>query len=646
MKKPLCLLLCFLLTASLFSGCEKKEPSPPEDVAESTAAPVYTAPDGNSSDATCKGSYLGTPEAKQIVASCSSRKLTQGVLQVLYDLEVQKYQASASDEGPDFSLPLSQQQCIIDSSVNTWQQYFLRQALNTWHTAQSLVLTSQERGIPAEEAFQPDPKKYDDCLVDIPATEYLYRYRQSYTPNSMHQAFLSGLEETLSDLASKYGYPSIDALASDGLHTTKAALLDAANLYNTGYMYLTAMEDSLVPEEDEYQAFYQENKSAYSGQAGKYADIHQILLTPSPGASEASWGKCMETAEKLLSQWAGKYRAGEGSFSQLAYETSADKGSSLLGGLYWHVAQGTLLPELDRWVFSPERAEGDTGIVRTGLGIHILYYAGGGTEGYQLSRDDMTRKRLNGFMESCRNKHPMTVSYPDIVLAEAPTGTNTLSYNDILYPDIAHERFPEVPLYLQQDYGEYRYGNYPLRTYGCGITSLAMLSSYMTDTELTPPIMCDRYGSYCSNWGTDYMIFRYEPPTMGYFLRDQVFDPDVAYQALEDGYILVSCQQKGYWTKTGHYIVIEKLDKDGVQVRDSNIYNYKRIPAHKTDRHSWKSITSASVSYWIFEKKQVRSPMCSRCGNPEEYANSILQSDYHCKRCAAALLRRNCYLDV
>ena len=162
----------------------------------------------------------------------------------------------------------------------------------------------------------------------------------------------------------------------------------------------------------------------------------------------------------------------------------------------------------------------------------------------------------------------------------------------------------------------------------------------------SPPIMCDRYGSYCSNWGTDYMIFRYEPPTMGYFLRDQVFDPDVAYQALEDGYILVSCQQKGYWTKTGHYIVIEKLDADGVQVRDSNIYNYKRIPAHKTDRHSWKSITSASVSYWIFEKKQVRSPMCSRCGNPEEYANSILQSDYHCKRCAAALLRRNCYLDV
>ena len=88
MKKILCFLLCFLLVASLFPGCGKSDRPPQEDAVESTAAPEYTAPDGNSSDATCKGSYLGTPDANQVVASCSSRKLTQGVLQVLYDLEV------------------------------------------------------------------------------------------------------------------------------------------------------------------------------------------------------------------------------------------------------------------------------------------------------------------------------------------------------------------------------------------------------------------------------------------------------------------------------------------------------------------------------------------------------------------------------
>lgn len=249
-------------------------------------------------------------------------------------------------------------------------------------------------------------------------------------------------------------------------------------------------------------------------------------------------------------------------------------------------------------------------------------------------------------MDKCLDQYPMEVTYSDIILAEDPESGLGLSYSDILYPDIAHERFPEVPLYLQQDYGVTRYGNYPLRTYGCGITSLAMLSSYMTDTELTPPILCERYGSYCSEWGTDYTIFRREPPNMGYYLRDQVFDPDVALAALEDGYPLISCQMKGYWTSKAHYIVVEKIDEKGVQVRDSNIYNYRRVPAHITDRHTWDAVKGASVSYWIFEKKQVRSELCQRCGNPENYSGTILTGDYLCERCSKALVRRNFYLSL
>ena len=637
MKKILCLFFSLVMLLSIFAGCGKENPTPQTGEATASTEAVYTAPDGNPGDVTCKGSYLGTPEGSRVLASCGSSKLTQDILQVFYDLEIARFRASNPDSEPDFDLPLSQQPCTLDSSVNTWQQYFLRRALLNWHTAQALASAAQEQGVPAEAAFNPDPKKHDDCLVDIPATKYLYRYEKSYIPNSMHQAYLDSLETILSGLASKYGYASLDAMAADGLHTNTAALLDAARLYNTGYMYLTTMEDSLAPTEEELEAYCEQNQSKYSGASTKYADIHQILL--SSGTSE-------EKAKAMLSSWAGKYRSGEGSFAQLAYENSTDSASSLLGGLYWHVTQGQLIPELDQWVFSPERKEGDTGVIRTDLGVHILYYAGGGTLGDQQAKDALLTEKLTEFMNQCRENYPITVQYSDIVLSEDPTQQEALSYSDILYPDIAHERFPEVPLYLQQDYGEYRYGNYPLRTYGCGITSLSMLSSYMTDTELTPPIMCDRYGSYCSNWGTDYMIFRYEPPTMGYFLREQVFDPDLAYQALEDGYIVISCQQKGYWTKTGHYIVIEKMDEDGVQVRDSNIYNYKRIPAHKKDRHTWHSITQASVSYWIFEKKQVRSPLCARCGNPEDYESTILKSDYLCKRCADALVRRNCYLNT
>ena len=216
----------------------------------------------------------------------------------------------------------------------------------------------------------------------------------------------------------------------------------------------------------------------------------------------------------------------------------------------------------------------------------------------------------------------------------------------MLYKDIAHERYPEIPIYLQQDFGDTMYGNYKLRSHGCGITSLAMLSTYMTDTELTPPTLCARYGKYCHSNGTDCMIFKYEPPVLGFYLKKQTYKPEEAKQALEDGYVVVSSQIKGYWTRGGHYIVLESIDEDGVQVRDSNVYNYKKLPAHKNDRHAWKNIYPNNVSWWVFEKKQVRSPLCTRCGDPNACENSILNTDYLCQKCRTALCRRNLYLSL
>ena len=500
-------------------------------------------------------------------------------------------------------------------------------------------------GLPVEEAFQPNLDNYAEYMTGMPATKYMYRYESGYSPNTMHQAFLDNLEDLLSQLAKTAGFADAEALAAQGLHTTKDALLEAAKLYNFGYMYLTTMEDYLVPTEEEVDSYYQAYQNRLSV-TGRYADIRHILSVVNSGADEDSWNATEEAAKKELASWASAYKSGEGSFGQLAHDISQDKASNLQGGLYWHVSQGELISPLDEWVFDAARQPGDTTVIRSNLGVHILYYVDGNTETYAAARNAVTLGKLQEFVDKCLDQYPMEVTYSDIILAEEPESGLGLSYSDILYPDIAHERFPEVPLYLQQDYGVTRYGNYPLRTYGCGITSLAMLSSYMTDTELTPPILCERYGSYCSDWGTDYTIFRREPPNMGYYLRDQVFDPDVALAALEDGYPLISCQMKGYWTSKGHYIVVEKIDEKGVQVRDSNIYNYRRVPAHITDRHTWDAVKGASVSYWIFEKKQVRSELCQRCGNPENYSGTILTGDYLCERCSKALVRRNFYLSL
>ena len=172
-----------------------------------------------------------------------------------------------------------------------------------------------------------------------------------------------------------------------------------------------------------------------------------------------------------------------------------------------------------------------------------------------------------------------------------------------------------------------------------------MLASYMADDELTPPEMCDRYGNYSHVNGTDGMLFNYEPAVLGFYLKEKTYDPTVAKAALEEGHLVISIQHKGYWTGGGHYIVLEKMNENGlIQVRDSNLYNYGKLEAHKADEHTWGSITGAGSGFWIYEYKVTSIPACTRCGDAESISTSPLAEDYYCEKCAPAILRKNTYL--
>ena len=358
-------------------------------------------------------------------------------------------------------------------------------------------------------------------------------------------------------------------------------------------------------------------------------------------SSEQSWTNRYRDAERKLNSWKASFRRCEGSFAEIAYAESKEEATYKEGGFYYQVHQGQLTSELDAWCFDPERQAGDTTIIRDGSGIHMLYISRVYSQGQVQAEQSAKEQKLRDFVQKCLDENPIRITYSAIALTSE---TTALTYDGVLYKDIAHERYPEIPIYLQQDFGNTMYGNYKLRSHGCGITSLAMLSTYMTDTELTPPTLCARYGRYCHSNGTDAMIFKYEPPVLGFYLKKQTFQPNEAKQALEDGYVVVSSQTKGYWTRGGHYIVLESIDENGVQVRDSNIYNYKRLPAHQQDRHAWSDIPPKSTSYWIFEKKQTTSPLCTRCGDPSQAGETVYSGDYLCQRCEEALLRRNFFL--
>lgn len=638
------------MLAMIFTGCGKKAPI--QSTAESATEPVVpatTPADGNPHDVTCKGSYTGQPDSTAVAARIGDKVLTNDVLSAYYWAEVSQYCGSGETPAPDLSLPLDAQVCQADNSVGSWQQFFLRRALNTWHSAQALILQGETEGLPVEEAFQPNPEAHAENLQNIPATKYLYRYQKAFQPNTMHQAYLDAIPETLESLAAEKGYGSAGEMAKAAFGVSSEALNAFVESYNRGYMYFTNLSYYIEPTQQDPEAA----PAASPGEAesGTCVDFRHILLIPQGGtaaedgtviAAEEAWTACEEQAKKLLKRWAAAYDASEATFADLAYHNSQDEGTAKDGGAYNRIQKGQLVKPLEDWCFAADRKVGDTEVFRSQYGVHILYFSGSQTIQAAQAEEAAIGDRQAELLTLARGAFPMEVSYRDIVLSEAAAG---VSFEDILYPDIAHERFPEVPLYLQQDYGDTKYGGYLLRSNGCGITSLAMVASYFSDNEYTPPELCARYGKYSHVNGTDGMIFIREAPVLGFYFREKTSKPEVAHQALEDGYLVVSVQNPGYWTRGGHYIVIEKLlDGDMVQVRDSNLLNYSRIPSHKQDQHTWESVHRTSHGFWIFEKKTVEIPACSRCGSEAGHTRDFLKEDYICRKCATALLRRETYL--
>ena len=80
-------------------------------------------------------------------------------------------------------------------------------------------------------------------------------------------------------------------------------------------------------------------------------------------------------AEELLAQWQSG-DATEAGFAALAMKETADGGSKYSGGLYPNVYKGQMVTEFNDWCFDPARKSGDTGIVETTYGAHVMYFVG------------------------------------------------------------------------------------------------------------------------------------------------------------------------------------------------------------------------------------------------------------------------------
>lgn len=627
-------MLAAVLAVLLLCGCAPAG-SNADNSAETTlpSAGATVPADGNPEDVTCKGTYTREGDPAAVIARIGDTELTNEALAVWYWAAAAQYQASGKNPAPDFDAPLDSQPCEADNSVGSWQQYFLRQALNAWHTAAALNQQSLEVPLNLEPEYQPDPEKYATYMDGMPATKFLYGYNRFYSPNTMHQAYLDSLPDTLKALAGEKGFGDTAAMAQDAFGTTQAALTDMAQLLNRSYMYFTTLTYDLSQPEVAYTE---------STDGDYLVSIKHILLKTDGKTAEETLAAFRKEAKTRLQPLTQTEQKSEAAFKDLAHLYSQDEASAMDGGGYNRVKKGELPENLDAWCFDPARQSGDITAITDDDGVHILYFSGRLEEAEVAAADESLAAQEADLLEQARTAYPVKFAYDQIAL---PEGKAAISTSDLLYPDIAHERFPEIPLYLQQDYPGVMFGGFLLRTNGCGITTMAMVASYLSDELLTPPEMCRRYGGYSHRNGTDGMIFVKEPPVMDFYLVEKTYEPAKAWEGLENHHLVVSIQHKGYWTRGGHYIALQEITEDGnVRVRDSNIYNYVRVPAHVNDEHTWASITSAGSGYWIFDYKITRIPGCARCGDQSE--SSLVGENFYCRKCAPAVMRRDAYLGM
>ena len=88
---------------------------------------------------------------------------------------------------------------------------------------------------------------------------------------------------------------------------------------------------------------------------------------------QALWDEAKAEAEKILSDWkAGE--ATEESFGEMAAQLSDDGASD--HGLYEDVYKGKMTTNFENWCFDAARKAGDTGIVETPYGYHVMYFVG------------------------------------------------------------------------------------------------------------------------------------------------------------------------------------------------------------------------------------------------------------------------------
>lgn len=177
---------------------------------------------------------------------------------------------------------------------------------------------------------------------------------------------------------------------------------------------MTVLEDTT---NTQYVVARFEDRHLSDTQAASVRHILFLYETADENATDEEKAKITEAnaaqkakAEALLAEWKSG-EATENSFAALAKENSGDTGSSSEGGLYEHFSQGQMVEEFDAWSFDKARKAGDTALVESSYGAHLMYFvsADGDYYRYQVV-DAMEQEAYTKWYETASKNYAASYS--------------------------------------------------------------------------------------------------------------------------------------------------------------------------------------------------------------------------------------------
>ena len=216
-----------------------------------------------------------------------------------------------------------------------------------------------------------DGKPEDDKTEDDKKEEEKKYSTATENKDVLYSSVAAAIKEWLTDAARQPG--DIAAIPQ----TTKSTDADGKEVETLSYYYVIV-----------YQGV---NDNKFS-----LVNVRHVLISFEGGKYDSATGQtkytdeekkaAKEKAEKLLKEWQEAGDVSENSFAELAKKNSKDNAED--GGLYEEVYPGQMLTNFNDWCFAEGRKAGDTGVVETEYGYHIMFFSGNADITY---RDYMIR---------------------------------------------------------------------------------------------------------------------------------------------------------------------------------------------------------------------------------------------------------------